>query len=84
MTKESTQSTGKNPVKMFGMIAPYLPGLLLRSGTAWLSFKRQANKGGREFKKELLRQGIEKESADLLTRQYLESSMLIKYFKDVE
>lgn len=84
MRKEQATINQGDPIKLFGMIAPYLPNLLIRSGSAWLSFKRQASKGGREFKKELIRQGVDKQTVELLTKQYLESSILLKYFKNVE
>jgi len=67
-----------DPVQLMARIVAYLPYLLLKSGTAWLSFKRQAKKGGKTFQKELMNQGLDKETASLFTKDYTSSSNLIK------
>ena len=77
-SKENNRNT--DPIKMFGMLIPRAPGLIFRFGKVFLSFKRQANKGGKAFKKELIKQGIDKETAKGLTEKYLEGSNLSKYF----
>jgi hypothetical protein len=69
-----------DPVKIMAYIMSNMPMLLLRSGGAWLSFKRQAKKGSVAFQKELLNQGLDKQTARLFTDQYIESSNLIKLF----
>jgi len=79
MTSEEN-SRNTSPIKMFGMLIPRAPGLIFRFGKVFLSFKRQANKGGKAFKKELIKQGIDKETAKGLTEKYLEGSNLSKYF----
>lgn len=71
-----------DPVQFFARIMALIPTLLLRSGTAWLSFKRQAKKGGKTFQKELLKQGLDKETAALFTKQYISSSNLIRNILD--
>lgn len=68
-----------NTIRLFGMILPSLPLLLLRSGGALLRFKRDAKKGGKAFHKELLRQGINEATAAELTRMYLEPSNIKNY-----
>ena len=79
MTSEDN-NRNPDPIKMFGMLIPRAPGLVFRFGKVFLSFKRQANKGGKAFKKELIKQGIDKETAKGLTEKYLEGSNLSKYF----
>lgn len=70
----------KDPVKLTAIIIANIPSLLLRSGTAWLSFKRQAKIGGKTFQKELMNQGLDKQTSKLFTEQYLDGSNLIKMF----
>ena len=69
------------PVKLFGMILPSMPSLIFRLGGTFLSFKRNANKAGKVFKKELIQQGIDKETATELTERYMESSHIRKYMQ---
>ena len=68
-------------IKLFGMIIPSMPSLMFRLTGTFLRFKRYANKAGKVFKKELIKQGIDKETADDLTRIYLESSHIRKYIQ---
>ena len=68
-------------IKVFGMLIPLLPSLMFRLTGTFLRFKGEANKAGRVFKKELINQGIDKETADELTEIYLESSHLRKYIQ---
>jgi hypothetical protein len=67
-----------DPVQIMARVISFIPVIILRSGTAWLSFKRQAKKGGKTFQKELIRQGVDKETAMLFTQQYTSASNLIK------
>ena len=76
---EKRQNTN-DPVKIMAYVMSNMPLLLLRSGGAWLSFKRQAKKGSQTFQKELINQGLDKETAKLFTQQYVESSNLMKLF----
>jgi hypothetical protein len=69
-----------DPVQLMARIMTYLPIILVKSGTAWLSFKRRAKKGGKTFQKELIKQGLEKEIAMQFTEQYTSGSNLIKTF----
>lgn len=57
-----------------------MPKILMRSGFAWLSFKKQAQKGGKTFQRELVSQGLDKETAKLFTKEYVEGSNLMKIF----
>ena len=81
MQKSSRTRHTDNPLKLFGVIVPYLPILLLRSGAAWLSFRGKAQKGAKIFQQELVRQGIDKETAMMFTQSYAQGNNLIDIFK---
>lgn len=68
-----------HPFKIFGMMLPSLPSLMFRLGGTFLKFKRNAKKAGKVFKKELIKQGFDKETAEGLTKIYLEGSDISKY-----
>lgn len=74
----SNQENHHDPVQLMARIMSYLPLILLKSGTAWLSFKRQAKKAGKTFQKELINQGLDKEIAIKFTKEYTSSSNLMK------
>jgi len=76
---EENNNWQNNPIKMFGLLIPKAPGLVFRFGKVFLSFKRQANKGAKAFRKELISQGLDKKTANDLTQKYLEGSQLSKY-----
>ena len=77
MGKSTSQET-YDPVQLTARIITFIPMVILKSGTAWLSFKRQANKGSKIFHKELLKQDVDKQTAKLFTEQYIEGSNLLK------
>lgn len=77
MGKSNSQQIS-DPMQLTARIIPFIPMMILKSGTAWLSFKRQANKGSKTFHKELLKQGVDKQTAKLFTEQYIEGSNLLK------
>ena len=68
-------------IKLFGMMIPSLPSLMFRFTGTFIRFKSDANKAGKIFKKELIKQGIDKETAAELTGIYLESSHIKKYIQ---
>lgn len=68
-----------HPFKFFGIMLPALPSLMFRLGGSFLRFKRNAKKAGKVFKKELIKQGFDKETAEGLTKIYLEGSNISKY-----
>lgn len=70
------------PIKIFGMMLPSMPKLTIRLAGTFLRFKRSANKAGRVFKKELIKQGIDKKTANELTERYLESSHIKHYIQN--
>jgi len=76
---EKKEDKHADTIKVFGMILTSLPILLLRSGGAFLCFKRDAKKAGRMFQKELLRQGIDETTASQLTEIYLQPSTIKQY-----
>ncbi len=78
----SGESSRHDPVQFVARIMTYVPLILLKSGGAWLSFKRQAKKGGKAFRKELINQGLDKEMAAQFTEQYLSGSNLVKILLD--
>ena len=65
--------------RVFGRLLPFLPLLLFKLGTVLLRFKNQAKKGGRVFRNELQKQGIDEQTANELTEIYLEASTLRNY-----
>mgnify|MGYP006275376471 CR=1 FL=1 len=77
MGKSPSQET-YDPVQLTARIITFIPIIILKSGTAWISFKRRANKGSKTFHKELLKQGIDKQTAKLLTKQYIDGSNLLE------
>ena len=68
-------------IKLFGMMIPSLPSLMFRLTGTFIRFKSDANKAGKIFKKELIKQGIDKETAAELTGIYMESSHIKKYIQ---
>jgi hypothetical protein len=69
------------PIKLFGMMLPSMPSLIVRLTGTFIRFKSDANKAGKIFKKELIKQGIDKEIAAELTGKYMESSHIRKYIQ---
>jgi hypothetical protein len=80
MNKENTEEYC--PIKLFGMMLPSMPKLTIKLTGTFLRFKRDANKAGKVFKKELLNQGIDKDTADDLTEIYLKGSQIRNYIQD--
>jgi len=78
MNKKNEEMANADPVKWFGMIISFIPSLLVKSVRAFLRFKRQAKKGGKIFKKELINQGLDRKTASNLTDIYLKNSHLIQ------
>ena len=65
--------------KLFGTFLSKLPLLTLKFGGLYLRMKRQSNKAGRKFQKELMNQGIDKQMAKDLTEIYLQPADLRSY-----
>jgi hypothetical protein len=66
-------------LRSFGIFLSSAPSLIFRLGCWFLNFKRKAKKGGRVFQKELIKQGIDKPTAEVLTEIYLKPSELRQY-----
>jgi hypothetical protein len=69
------------PLKLFGMMIPSLPSLMVRLTGTLIRFKSDANKAGRIFKNELIKHGIDKDTADDLTEIYKESSEIKSFIQ---
>ena len=69
------------PIKLFGIMIPSIPSLLFRLTGTFIRFKSHANKAGKIFKEELIKQGIDEETAAELTGVYMESSHIRKYIQ---
>jgi len=78
---EKQKEKNADTMKVFGLILPSLPFLMLRFGGVFLKFKREAKKGGNVFQKELIDHGLDKTTAEKFTSIYLESSNLRNYMK---
>jgi hypothetical protein len=79
MSQNIENTNGPWTIKLFGLMLPALPSLLIRFGGTFLRFKRNAKKGGKVFQRELINQGLDKKIAEELTEKYLEGSNLSKY-----
>jgi hypothetical protein len=78
MSRKEEFKKGANPFKFIGIMLPVLPSLMFRLTRTFLRFKRDAKKAGKVFRKELIKQGFDKKTANDLTEKYLEGSNLTK------
>jgi uncharacterized membrane protein YbaN (DUF454 family) len=69
------------PIKIFGIILPSLPTLMFKFSWNFLRFKRNAKKAGKVFRKELVKQGLDKQTASELTELYMKSSQIKNYIQ---
>lgn len=81
MSEEETREV--NPIKLFGIILPSMPSLLFRLSGTLLRFKSNAKKAGKVFQNELIKQGIDKKTADELTSIYLEGSSISNFIQNI-
>ena len=81
MNKNIKDERRVNPIKIFGIMLPSIPSLMFRLGGTLLRFKSQANKAGKVFKKELIKQGIDEETATELTETYMKGSHIRQYIQ---
>ena len=70
-------------IKLFGLLLPKIPSLMFKLSGTLLRFKTQANKAGRVFKKELVKQGLDEETAEELKEIYLEGSHIRQYLTNM-
>ena len=78
MSRKEELKKEANPLKFIGIMLPVLPSLMFRLTGTFLRFKRDAKKAGKVFRKELIKQGFDKKTANDLTEKYLEGSNLTK------
>jgi hypothetical protein len=67
-------------IRLAASLVPSLIPLMMRLGGTYLRFKKQAQKGGKIFEKELRAGGMDKNTAKAFTEIYLESSRILKMF----
>ncbi len=73
---------GVQPIKFFGMLLPKIPFLMFRFTGIFLRFKSDANKAGKIFQEELIKNGINEEMASDLTEIYMESSHIRSFIQN--
>lgn len=81
MNERNEAKENSNDIKIFGHVLPSLPVIMIKFGGLFLRIKSDANKAGKIFYKELIKQGIDEATATNLTNIYLESSNISNYFK---
>lgn len=82
MTEKIKEKGDRNPVKLFSMMLSSMPSLLFRLGRTYLRFRKEAQRAERIFKKELIKQGIDKNIADDLSKIYSEGSNIKIFFRN--
>jgi len=81
MQKNVNEEERVTSIKIFGIILPSLPTLLFRFGRVFLRFKREAKKAGKVFRKELIKQGLDKQTALELTEIYMKGSEMKNFIQ---
>lgn len=79
--KAGRKSKNKRSGGQFPLSA--IPGMIplaFKLGVVYLKFKRKAKKAAKVFKKELIANGIDKNTAENLTEDYLRSSRFLRQF----
>ena len=75
-------STDKSDIpKIIGIIGSSAPKLFFRFAPLLIKIKKQAKKGGEIFHTELLKQGIDPQTAEKLTTVYMEGCDLMSFFR---
>lgn len=77
---ERNKTRSGEGVRFAGALIPSLIPLVLKLGRTYLRFKKDAQKAGRIFEKELRAQGMDKETAKAMTELYLDSSRVLRAF----
>jgi hypothetical protein len=67
-------------IRYAAALIPSLLPLVFKLGTTYLRFKKQAQKAGKIFEKELRANGIDKETARAMTDVYLNTSKILRAF----
>ncbi len=79
-SKKSKKDKIRSPREIAFKTAPHIIPLAFKLGLVYLGFKRKAKKAGKIFKKELISNGIDKNTAKLLTEEYLKTSHFLRGF----
>jgi len=80
MTEKSKENEDRNPVKLFSMVLSSVPSLVFRLGGTFLRFRKDAQRAGKIFKKELIKQGIDKNTAEEFSKIYTQGSSIKHFF----
>lgn len=83
MSEKINEERDRRPIRFFGALLPSLPSLMIRFGGTFLRFKRDAKKAGKIFRKELMNQGLDKQTATDLTEIYMQGSDLSKMIQNI-
>ena len=78
--RRKRSKVSENGFSTFISVIPSMIPLVFKLGIVYLRFKRKAKRAGKAFKKELIKNGIDKETAKLLTEDYLRSSRVLRQF----
>ena len=70
----------KEGIRFAGSLVPSLIPLMLRLGKTYLRFKKDAQKAGKIFEKELRANGLDKNTAKAMTEEYLNTSRILRAF----
>jgi len=81
MPKEINKEKEGRPIQFLGILLPSLPSLTIRFGGVFLRFKRDAKKAEKVFKKELIKQGLDKRTATDLAEIYIEGSHIREHIQ---
>jgi hypothetical protein len=81
MREELKEKRKRRVLKNVGVLLPFLPKLLFQLSITFLRFKRRAKKAGKIFRQELIKQGVDKDTASGLTGFYLESSEIKNFIQ---
>jgi hypothetical protein len=74
------RGAGGEGFRIAGAMIPSLIPLMLRLGKTYLKFKKDAQRAGKIFEKELRAKGLDKATAKAMTEIYLDSSRLLSAF----
>jgi hypothetical protein len=73
----------RNPLKIVAFLILLFPSLIFRFGGEALRFKSKAHRAGYIFRKELVRQGLDRSTATQLTAFYIEGSDPFKLLRSL-
>jgi hypothetical protein len=79
MPKKEIDAERDKDFNSFKVILPSLPSLIIKYGGLFLKIKRDANKAGKIFQKELIDNGLNESIASKFTSIYLETSNISNY-----